>query len=233
MSDKQNDLHTNHRKRTLAKFSKQGAEVFYDHQLLEMLLFFCIPRKDTNPIAHKLLNKFGSLERMLYAPIEKLKEVDGIGERSAQLISLSAAIARNAEVKAASAYPLDSDFRRRRYISSWYHARPAGTVAITLLDYKYRIIETVALSEGRTVRPEEYAYPISKAVNETGASYALLSHNHEDGVRYPSVEDVYLTCSIERSLSLRECHLLEHYIVCDGDVIAVSEKAPSVKKDFD
>ncbi len=233
MPEKPNELHTDHRKRILKKYKQNGPDGFYDHQLLEMLLFFSIPRKDTNPTAHKLLNNFKTLEDMLYAPIDKLCEVEGIGERSAQLISLCASVARNAECEAAESVPLDSEFRRRRYIFSWYHARPAGTVAITLLDHKYKVIETVVLSEGRTVRPEEYAYPITKAVHETGADYAILSHNHEDGVRHPSVEDIYLTCSIQRSLSLRDCHLLEHYIVCAGDVIAVSESAPSIKKDFD
>ena len=89
MADK---LHQNHRERVLEKFRRFGLDVFSDHEVLELLLFFAIPRVDTNPTAHRLLERFGSLHAVLEAPVEQLCEVQGIGPRSADLLKLSFAM---------------------------------------------------------------------------------------------------------------------------------------------
>ena len=74
-------LHKNHRERVLEKFRRFGLDTFADHEVLELLLFFAIPRVDTNPIAHRLMARFGSLHAVLEAPAEQLCEVEGIGPR--------------------------------------------------------------------------------------------------------------------------------------------------------
>ena len=81
------NTHVNHRERVKKKFSDFGFEGWYDHEVLEMMLFYAIPRCDTNPIAHALLNEFGTLASVLDADVEQLKKVPGIGENAAIYIS--------------------------------------------------------------------------------------------------------------------------------------------------
>ena len=76
-------IHDGHRQRLKDRFCKEGLDNFDEHQVLELLLFYCIPRMDTNPIAHALLQRFGSLSQVLEAPVEELEKVPGIGHNAA------------------------------------------------------------------------------------------------------------------------------------------------------
>ena len=80
-------IHEGHRDRLRARFLEEGLENITEIQVLELLLFYCIPRKDTNPIAHALLERFGSLPGVLEAPVSELKKVPGMGEASATFLS--------------------------------------------------------------------------------------------------------------------------------------------------
>ena len=81
-------VHDGHRQRLKERFCKEGLDNFDEHQVLELLLFYCIPRMDTNPIAHALLNRFGRLAQVLEAPVEELEKVPGIGHNAAVFLSL-------------------------------------------------------------------------------------------------------------------------------------------------
>ena len=85
MSD---SIHKGHRQRMKDRFLQEGLDHFSDIQVLELLLFYCIPRQDTNPIAHKLLDHFGSLSQVLEASVEELTKVPGIGENAATFLHL-------------------------------------------------------------------------------------------------------------------------------------------------
>lgn len=78
--------HTRHRERMRARFLDAGAEILQDHELLEMLLYYAIPRRDTNPIAHRLIERFGRLDKLFAASAAELMQVDGIGENAAVLL---------------------------------------------------------------------------------------------------------------------------------------------------
>lgn len=91
-------IHDGHRQRLKQRFLEEGLESFTDIQVLELLLFFSVPRQDTNPIAHALLDHFGSLYQVLEAPVEELRKVKGVGEQSALLLSLMNDVARYYQV---------------------------------------------------------------------------------------------------------------------------------------
>ena len=91
-------IHKGHRERLKERFLTEGLDNFTDTQALELLLFYAIPQKDTNPIAHELLAHFGSLSRVLEAPVEELKKVPGISDHSATLLSLVTALSRYYQV---------------------------------------------------------------------------------------------------------------------------------------
>ena len=94
-----NNVHSGHRQRLKDRFLQNGADGFEKHQLLELLLFYGIPQKDTNPIAHELINRFGSIRGVFEASIEALCEVDGISAHTATLIKLIPAIWKTASGK--------------------------------------------------------------------------------------------------------------------------------------
>ena len=81
-------IHDGHRANVRRRFLQAGLDAFADHEALELLLFYAIPRRDTNPIAHALIDRYGSLEAVLNAPVEDLKKVEGIGENAAVLLRL-------------------------------------------------------------------------------------------------------------------------------------------------
>ena len=95
-------VHDGHRERRRALFRRCGEDAFADHELLEVLLFYAIPRKDTNPIAHALIDQFGSLQAVLAASPEELESVPEVGPSASTLIALVSALSRKALTSAAS-----------------------------------------------------------------------------------------------------------------------------------
>ena len=81
-------IHNGHRQRLKDRFRKEGLDHFDEHQVLELLLFYCIPRQDTNPLAHRLMNTFGSVREVLNADRDVLLRVEGMTENAATLLSL-------------------------------------------------------------------------------------------------------------------------------------------------
>lgn len=228
------NTHKNHRKRLAAKFKEQGEKGFLSHQLFELLLFFSIPRKDTNETAHQLLDSAPSIEALIHRPMEKSLDVSGVGENTALLVNLCGAITKRAEDDACSALCLDSPFRQSRYLFNYYKGKSKGTACITYLNEEMELIETYVLCEGKRRSNDDMIYEAVRRAKDISATYAILSHIHINGERMPSVEDVYLTASFQRGLHLAECTLLEHYIVTDSDVIPIEGlNNKSKRKDID
>ena len=134
-------LHDGHRQRSKRRYLALGAEGMEDHQLLELLLFYAIPRQDTNPIAHALLDHFGSLYQVLEAPVEELRKVKGVGEQSALLLSLMNDVARY--------YQVDRTMREKilptvqacgEYLVPFFFGRNVETVFLLCLDAKCKVL---------------------------------------------------------------------------------------------
>ena len=110
-------IHDGHREKMRRRFRETGLEGFADHEALELLLYYAIPRRDTNPIAHALMDRYDSLSAVLNAPVEDLQKVEGIGESAAVLLSLVARISRKARLAdAAQETVLNSSERAVQYI---------------------------------------------------------------------------------------------------------------------
>ena len=131
--------HKGHRERLKNRFLGTGLDSFTDVQALELLLFYAIPMKDTNPIAHALLNRFGSLSQVLDAPVEELKKVPGISDHAAVLLHLTTELARFYQVDSAQrvevltsldALPSADDVQTTQRIAQALHA-----VDIVLIDH--------------------------------------------------------------------------------------------------
>ena len=201
------------------KYEKYGADVFETHQLMEMLLFHSIKRRDTNDLAHRVLNKYPSGGFGSFAP-SALEEVDGIGSVSANLIKLSCDVAGRALCEELCRCPMDSEFSIKAFLWIWYHNKHAHTVSIMLLDENNRFLDCIAVATGKSNCPEDYVAIILKKIEETGAKNLVLGHNHEFNVTSPSIEDVYLTCCLKRVLKREGYNLRGHYIVTGSDCIS-------------
>ena len=98
-------IHSGHRQRMRQRFLKNGLEGLNDHEILELLLYYCIPRQDTNPYAHRLIERFGSLTGVLRAQEKELMEVEGIGENTAFYLNLLMETIRHYQIKSYNDLP--------------------------------------------------------------------------------------------------------------------------------
>lgn len=200
------------------KYKRQGSDAFEAHQLLEMLLFHSVPRGDTNPAAHNILN--GCTDALLGSePAEAICKIDGIGPSSANLLRLSADTVLRILTDRLASEKMESEFSRKTYLWLWFQNKDKKTVAALLLDSKDRFIDCVCLAKGRTVRPEDYRDILLQKMRETGAAKAVICHRHSNNTKAPSVEDVYLTGYLKEELEKEGLCLSAHYILTDSDCI--------------
>ncbi len=207
------NVHAGHRSRLRTRYKRCGFDDFEEHEVLELLLFHSIPRANTNPIAHNLLNRFKSLYAVLNASEDALCEVTGVGPASAALIRSVADSARAAKLKEIGSEPLTSWEKLYMYVTEWFLGKAPGTVAVILMDKSRRIITVRTLAEEHLRRPETYPEEILRLCQQMDAANVVLMHNHVDGIMRPSGEDLVLTGEIFRFLAENNVTLLEHVIV--------------------
>ena len=215
-------LHHGHRQRMFKKYQRLGATAFESHELLEMLLFYGIAGKNTNDIAHCLLNDNGDLYHTLRADIGTLTKTNGIGAKNAMLINLCNDIVRQSELDKLSSVPFKNEFRIQKYVTSWYSNQPASTVMAMFLTKDLMLIDTVILSQGRKLRCQRYSEEILKQAEITGAHYVILTHNHIDNCPTPSDNDLFLTSDVRIVLATNGKSLINHYIVTDFDCVPIT-----------
>lgn len=197
------------------RFISTDGNGFAPHELLEMLLYGAVPRGDTNPAAHALIETFGSLGNVLDAPFDALKNVRGVGKTSAVTIKLVSKIAKECsdglrELETAG----DFDAVGRSLISEF---RASGTerVFIILLDQKNRILHREFIGEGDFACARVDFRKIAELVLRKNASKVIIAHNHPDGNPNPSASDRATTVNLEQFLRQLGAELKEHYIVTD------------------
>lgn len=206
------------------KMLEQGLDGFDDHNVLELLLFYALPRRDTNPLAHALLNHFGSLEAVFEAPLEELVKVPGIGENTASLLKLIPAVSRRYEMcKNAFGEILDSTTKAGDYLAARYLFERDEVVYIVCLDAKRRVICCKALFRGDVNSAEVSVRKIAELALVKNASAIILSHNHTSGIALPSREDERTTKRIKDALASMNITLLDHIIVAGDDYISMAE----------
>jgi DNA repair protein RadC len=215
-------IHDGHRQRLKKRFLEEGLENFNDHQVLELLLFYCIPRQDTNPIAHALLDHFGSLAQILEAPPEDLQKVPGVGESVAVFLSLLNAFYRYYRVKneAAGRY-LNSLEECGLYMQPFFQGRRNETVYLLCMDAKKKVLCCKEVGEGSV---NSAAVPIRRIVEmalNANATTVILAHNHPSGYAVPSTEDILTTQKLAAALSAVDIVLTDHIVVADNDFISM------------
>ena len=217
-------VHKGHRERLKARFLETGLDSFTDVQALELLLFYAIPQKDTNPIAHALLDRFGSLSQVLDAPLEALKKVPGISDHSASLLRLVTELARFYQVDSAQRTEvLTSLDACGRYLVPRFFGRKVETVFLLCLDAKCKVLCCREIGEGSVNAASISVRKVVEAALSANATTVVLAHNHPSGVALPSADDVQTTRRIAAALSAVEVKLIDHIVVAEGDFISMAQ----------
>lgn len=217
-------IHDGHREKMRRRFLKGGLDNFADHEALELLLYYAIPRKDTNPIAHTLMNRYGSLSAVLAAPAEDLKKVEGIGESAAVLLKLAAQIgtkARLADMEKETV--LNTVTRVGNYLMELFDGESNEKVYQLCLDRKGKLLSCKRLNEGGVANAELDVRRVVENAILTHASGVVISHNHPSGVALPSAEDITATHRVKRALETIGVTLVDHIIVADRDFVSLEQ----------
>jgi len=217
-------VHDGHRERKKDQFIRCGAESFAEHELLELLLFYAIPRKDTNPIAHELIDRFGSLQGVLSAQMEELMKVPDIGKNAAVLLRLIAPLYRQSLIFAADhEVILDTRERIGEYFRDIFIAHPAEVMYQLCLDAKGRKLDLSKVGEGDVGSVGLNVRRIMENALRSRAVLVVLAHNHPSGVALPSEEDRVATEMVRETLENMGVRLVDHFIVADNDYISMAE----------
>ena len=217
-------MHEGHRSRLKKKFLLNDMDYFEDHEALELILFYAIPRKNTNDVAHNLLKKFGSLDKILDAPIKILQEVEGVGESAAILITSISSIIRiylERKYSGSENYLSLKDLSDKLMLK--FTSRLEEVVAIALVDAKGKLIYDGIVNKGSVSAVEIYARKIIELIVLYNASGVMLAHNHPSGFALPSSDDIETTKKLSDILKSMKVELLDHIIVADGDYISLRE----------
>ena len=215
-------IHDGHRQRLKERFRAEGLDNFSDVQVLELLLFYCIPRKDTNPIAHGLLDRFGSLSQVLDAPIGELAKVPGMGESAATFLSLTTAVGRYYQVdRAMNVEVLSTIEQCGQYLVPFFYGRRNETVFLLCLDAKCKVLSCMEIGEGSV---NSAGVPIRRIVESAlavNATSVVLAHNHPSGIAVPSNEDIAATYRLATALRTVDITLVDHIVVADEDYVSM------------
>ena len=216
-------MHDGHRQRLKARFFNEGLDHFDEKHALELLLFYCVPRMDTNPLAFQLIKQFKSFNGVLDATPKELMEVPGVGENIATFISLLKATWRYYETKknTSNAKPLTSMDACAKYIQPRFLNRNLETVFVLCLDAKCKPICCKMLGEGSVNSASVSIRKIVETALNANATTVILAHNHPGGLPIPSGEDVETTLRIERALKAVEIILAEHFVFADGEYMPI------------
>ncbi len=225
MPEKKNP-HKDHRERVRREFLENGfSDATPPHKILEMLLFYSIPRKDTNEIAHALLDRFGSVEGILNASAPELMRIEGIGENSAALIKLLVPLFKHYQIGnnktfRPTSYDQICDFVKKKYMGLTHEV-----FAITTFNHAGKLIAFDILSEGDVSAVAMSNRIVVEKVLERKAAAVVISHNHPTGHAFPSDSDIERTKELLSAFRHLDIQLLDHIIVSneDNDLISLAQ----------
>ena len=217
-------VHEGHRQRMRRQLKTSGMDSLSDVQVLEVLLYYAIPRADTNPIAHRLLDRFGSLSGVLEAAPDELLNIEGMGDAAAQLISLIPQLERRHFIdRSGKASILNSTSKCGQYLVPFFHGEQEEVVYLLCLDAKCKAICCVPVHRGSiTAASISVRKIVQTALNQNAAS-VVLAHNHPSGYALPSPEDLDTTRTLQTALQAVGIVLADHIIVADDDFVSLAD----------
>lgn len=219
--------HKNHRARMKERFLKNGLETFHDHEVLEMFLYYTIPRKDTNPIAHSLIDKFGSLHAVFEATPEALKSVDGVADATITFISffrqLMGRYAMDKEEHDLKFAAMDTSEKIGRYLKPHFIDKDEEHLVAMATDMKGKVLGVEEISKGSIRSTNINMRKLVEFAIKYNAASIILAHNHPGGLALPSDEDLNATRMIQDMLLPLDILVRDHIIIAGDDFVSLKD----------
>ena len=216
--------HAGHRERMRKRFLRFGLDNFDDHNVLELLLFYAVPRRDTNVIAHRLLDAFGTLDGVFDASPEALMAVEGVGPGAAALIRLVPEAARRYFIaRTAPGQILADSEAAGRYLLPRFLTCRDETMYLVCMDGKLKVLDCREVSRGSATSVSVNARRVTQIALGQNASAVLLAHNHTSGIAIPSDEDVAVTLRLRALLAQVGVTLTDHIVVAGDDFVSMAD----------
>ena len=212
-----------HRERMRRRFLGGSIDTFEPREVLELMLFYAIPRRDTREIAIRLLQRFGSFDKVLEASYEELQQVEGIGEAAASLLVLFRSVFGYYErCKAADGFSVTGAKDAENYCKALFAGESNELCYLLCFDAKLKLSNTVRISEGTVNGTYVSTRKVVEAAVANRAVMAILAHNHPDGVLSPSAEDLAKTKQLMQALDLVGIELCDHIIVAGSKALSLA-----------
>ena len=214
--------HAGHRARMRKRFAENYTfDGFAEHEILEMLLFYVIPRANTNQIAHALIDRFGSIKGVLSASPEELKDVSGLSENGAIALKFFNQLGAYTD-KQIFENPDARDFQKSLdYVKTFFKDEKKEKIKVCCINNGCRFQSVTDVSTGQSDHVTLDIKELTKIVLNSGCSTIILAHNHPSALNTPSQEDIILTRKIMGYLRMLEITLLDHYIVGTNGIISM------------
>jgi len=208
-----------HRQRLKARFEQTGFHGFQDYEVLEFLLYFVLPRKDTKPIAKKLLKRFHNFIGVIHADNRELQKIEGIGSHAAHYLkAIGASISFYFDEKTKQE---DFQFTSLEQLVDYFQAtiggKPNEVLRILYLNSKNMLIDAENLSEGTVSEAVAFPRRIVEGAIKYGATTVIIGHNHPGGLPEPSENDDAVTEQVAKALKTVGISLQEHVIIAAND----------------
>lgn len=217
-------IHEGHRQRLKDRFRAEGLDNFDERHVLELLLFYCIPRQDTAPLAQRLLDHFGSVAQVLEASVEELEKISGVGYNVSTLLALTTEIGRYYLVnRTMNLDILNTTEDCGYYLMRRFHGRRNETVFLLCLDAKCKVLCCREVGEGSVNSANIPIRRIVEIALGVNATTVVLAHNHPSGLAIPSDEDVHTTKRVAAALDTVEIQLADHIVVADDDYVSLAQ----------
>ncbi len=214
--------HERHRERMFARYDKTGFAGFAEHEVLEFMLFYVMRQGNTNPTAHRLLDKFGSISNLFYAPPELLKEVSGVGDASVRFFRVISDLFEYIHKKEAigNGQLLKDEKKLVAYICSQFAGCTYEKSVLLCFDAKGVLIGSEEIAKGTVTATKVDAQMIAKIAFKYNAPQVVIAHNHPGGTATPSKKDFSATHALKNLLAGLDIYLVDHVICERGDGIS-------------
>lgn len=217
-------MHDGHRKRMRERFRKEGLDGFADHEALELLLFYGRARGDVNPLAHTLIDHFGSLQGVLEAKPDQLMAVNGVGEETATLLSFVVSMFRRYnECLCRERKHLDTLRAAKQYCQALLAGWRTERLYVICMTGDHQVLGQRLIAEGTNSLMQVQPRTVVEAALNLNARAVVLCHNHPGGSNWPSAEDIASTEQINLVLKCIGVELLDHIIVAGNDAYSMGQ----------
>jgi len=224
MAEKKKTIHLGHRDRMKQEFLDRGMDGWPDHRVLELLLFYAIPQGDVNPLAHELIDRFGSLNGVLDALPGALEQVPGVGKHTTAFLKLlPAVLGRYAAERTGPGDLIQTVEDAGRVLIPYFSGARNEMVYILCLDSKEKLLAVKKLSEGNLNSSEVTIRRAAEECVALQATYCYLAHNHVSGIALPSPADMNATDVVQAALSPLGVRIVDHLVFAEGEIVSLRQ----------